>query len=145
MTDDGLINNIKLIWRFKKTCSCSKVLLRAYLSVEYSRHTDERRVASIQEGAVDHLQDEGGVLERQVWGGGAHREQQALQRRQEEGEDRGSQISLLLTLTYKHTDTLNSRCYQPTTWEPKERTSRCQPPFPGYWLHTRGGHLPINQ
>lgn len=42
------------------------------LSFRYSRHTDEGRVATIEEGAVDHLQDEGEVLERQVRGGGAH-------------------------------------------------------------------------
>lgn len=41
-------------------------------AIRYSRHTDEGRVATVKEGAVDHLQDEGEVLERQVCGGGAH-------------------------------------------------------------------------
>lgn len=64
----------------------------------HSRHADEGRVAAVEEGAVDDLQDEGEVLQRQEGDGGAEREEQALQRRQEEGEDGGSQVGLLLTL-----------------------------------------------
>lgn len=40
--------------------------------IRYSRHADEGRVAAVEEGAVDDLQDEGEVLERQVRRGGAH-------------------------------------------------------------------------
>lgn len=64
----------------------------------HSRHADEGRVAAVEEGAVDDLQDEGEVLQRQEGDGGAEREQQALQRRQEEGEDGGLQVGVLLTL-----------------------------------------------
>lgn len=72
--------------------------------LRHSRHTDEGGVATVEEGAVDDLQDEGEVLERQDRDGGADREQQALQRRQEEGEDGSSQVGFLLTLP----------CEQPT-------------------------------
>lgn len=41
-------------------------------NIQYSRHAEEGRVTAIEEGAVDHLQDEGEVLERQVCRGGAH-------------------------------------------------------------------------
>lgn len=64
----------------------------------HSRHADEGRIAAVEEGAVDDLQDEGEVLQRQEGDGGAEREQQALQRRQEEGEDGGLQVGVLLTL-----------------------------------------------
>lgn len=64
----------------------------------WKRHADEGRVAAVEEGAVDDLQDEGEVLQRQEGDGGAEREQQALQRRQEEGEDGGLQVGVLLTL-----------------------------------------------
>lgn len=70
--------------------------------VWYSRHTDEGRVAAIEEGAVEHLQDEGEVLKRQVWGGGTNGKQQALQGRQEERKHRRPQVHLLLALPYKH-------------------------------------------
>lgn len=71
--------------------------------IRYSRHTDEGRVAAVEEGAVDHLQDEGEVLERQVRGGGAHWEQQTLQRRHEERQHGGPQVGVLLALTCKQT------------------------------------------
>lgn len=67
-------------------------------SSRHSRHADEGRVAAVEEGAVDDLQDEGEILQRQEGDGGAEREQQALQRRQEEGQDGGSQVGILLTL-----------------------------------------------
>lgn len=70
--------------------------------VWYSRHTDEGRVAAIEEGAVEHLQDEGEVLKRQVWGGGTNGKQQALQGRQEERKHRRPQVHLLFALPYKH-------------------------------------------
>lgn len=38
----------------------------------YSPQTDEGCVAAVEEGAVEHLQDEGEVLKRQVRCGGAH-------------------------------------------------------------------------
>lgn len=74
-----------------------------YVRVWYSRHADEGGVASVQEGAVEHLQDEGQVLEGQVGGGGTQREEEALQRRQKERENGGSQVCLLLRLTWTHT------------------------------------------
>lgn len=64
----------------------------------YSRDADEGRVAAVEEGAVDHLQDEGEVLQRQERGGGTNREQHTLQRRQEEREHRGPQVRLTFTL-----------------------------------------------
>lgn len=38
----------------------------------YSRYTNEGRVATIEEGAVEHLQDESEVLKGQVRRGGAN-------------------------------------------------------------------------
>lgn len=46
--------------------------LQNRVKIPYSRHADEGRVAAVEEGAVDHLQDEGEVLERQVWDGCTH-------------------------------------------------------------------------
>lgn len=67
------------------------------------RHTDEGRVATVEEGAVEHLQDEGEVLKRQVRRGGTNGEQQTLQRRQEERKHGCPQVGLLFTLSYTHT------------------------------------------
>lgn len=84
--------------------------------VWYSRHTDEGRVAAIEEGAVEHLQDEGEVLKRQVWGGGTNGKQQALQGRQEERKHRRPQVHLLLALPYKHNNDLRLKCACRSLW-----------------------------
>lgn len=84
--------------------------------VWYSRHTDEGRVAAIEEGAVEHLQDEGEVLKRQVWGGGTNGKQQALQGRQEERKHRRPQVHLLLALPYKHNNDLRLKCACCSLW-----------------------------
>lgn len=69
----------------------------------YSRQTDEGSVAAVEEGAVDDLQNEGGILQRQEWDSGANREQHTLQSRQEEREHSGPQVCQLFTLPCKHT------------------------------------------
>lgn len=84
--------------------------------VWYSRHTDEGRVAAIEEGAVEHLQDEGEVLKRQVWGGGTNGKQQALQGRQEERKHRRPQVHLLLALPYKHNNDLRLKSACRSLW-----------------------------
>lgn len=47
--------------------------------VWYSRYADEGCVATVEEGPVEHLQDEGEVLKRKTGDGGAHRKQHTLQ------------------------------------------------------------------
>ncbi len=61
-----------------------RVRMCVSVRVWYSRDTEEGCIAAVQEGAVDHLQDEGEVLKRQVRRGGTNREQHTLQRREEE-------------------------------------------------------------
>jgi len=61
----------------------------------YSRDVDERRVAPVDEGAVEDLQSEGQVLQREERDGGAHREQEALQGGEEQGQRGGVQVGLL--------------------------------------------------
>lgn len=50
------------------------------------RNADEGLVASVEEGAVDNLQDKGEVLQREDRTGEAHTEEETLQGGQEEGE-----------------------------------------------------------
>lgn len=64
----------------------------------HSRHTDEGHEAAKEEGAVDDLHHEREILKLQHRDGGADGEQQALQRRQEEGEDCGPQVCVSLAL-----------------------------------------------
>ena len=73
-----------------------------------SRDADEGGVAPVEEGAVEHLQDEGEVLQGQQGRGGTQGEQKALQRRQEQREHGRTQVRLVLTLawnTHTHTHT----------------------------------------
>lgn len=91
---------LSFVQEAERTNPCSNVA-----PARHSRHADEGRVAPVEEGAVDHLQDEGEVLERQVAGGGAHREQHALERRDEQRQDGGPQVGLLLALTCRGTRT----------------------------------------
>lgn len=83
-------------------------VLRVFVFVLYSRHTDEGCVAAIEEGAVEHLHDEGEILKRQIRDGGADREHHTLQRRQEERQHRGPQVGFLFTLSYKQTRKLKN-------------------------------------
>lgn len=69
--------------------------------MSYSRDANERRVAPIQEGAVENLQSECEVLQREQRNRGAHREEQALQAGEEQGQAGGAQICLLLCLTFR--------------------------------------------
>lgn len=50
------------------------------------RNADEGKVASVEEGAVDGLQDKGEVLQGEDGGGEAHAEEETLQGGEEEGE-----------------------------------------------------------
>lgn len=69
-----------------------------------SRDADEGCVAPVEEGAVDDLQDEGAVLQREQRDGGAHGEEQALHGRQEERQGGGAQVRLPLRLSCGDTD-----------------------------------------
>lgn len=59
-------------------------------------NTDEGLMASVKEGAVDNLQDEGEVLQRENRTGETHTEEETLQRGQEEGEKGRVQVCLPL-------------------------------------------------
>ena len=64
-----------------------------------SRDADEGGVASVEEGAVEDLQDEGEVLEWEEGSGGTGREEEALQGGEEEGKNGRAQIHLPLCLS----------------------------------------------
>ncbi len=64
-----------------------------------SRHTDESSVSSVEEGSVEDLQDEGEVLQRKDGGGGTHRKQHTLQRRQRQRQYGCLQVCFLFTLS----------------------------------------------
>lgn len=72
--------------------------------VSDSRDADEGCVSSVEEGAVEDLQDEGEVLQREEGDGGAHGKQEALQRRQEQRQAGGAQVRLLLGFSCSGTE-----------------------------------------
>lgn len=65
-----------------------------------SRDAKEGCIPPIKEGAIEDLQDEGEVLQREKSNGGAHRKEEALQGSQEQGQIGGAQVRLLLRLSY---------------------------------------------
>lgn len=70
-----------------------------FASDRYSRNANERCVSPVEEGAIEDLQNEGDVLQREEGDGGAHGEQQALQGGQEQRQRGGVQVGLLLSFT----------------------------------------------
>lgn len=70
-----------------------------YVYYGHSRNADECSVPSKEEGAIEDLKTKGEVLQWEERDGGTHGEQQALQHGQEQGQDGGMQVSLLLRLS----------------------------------------------
>lgn len=68
--------------------------------VSYSRNVNEGCIPPVEEGAIEDLQNEREVLQREDRDGGTQREQQALQGGQEQGQGGGAQIRLLLSFSY---------------------------------------------
>lgn len=65
-----------------------------------SRDANEGCVATVEEGAIEDLQAEGKVLQREERDGGAHREEEALQGGQEQRQVGGAQVRLLFGFSY---------------------------------------------